>query len=115
MIKSSIKMQGNRKQDIPLLANHFLGKACEEEGLQAKTFTDGARELLAIQPWKGNVRELEHFVHRLAVLMDETILTADSIIPFLAEVRFSPKPGQALTLRDARQEFAKVRICISGR
>ncbi len=96
-----------RKQDIPLLADHFLSKACDEDGLQRKALTDGAKELLANQSWKGNIRELENLVHRIAVLRDEPILTADCIMPFLNEVYFTPQRGQAQTLRDARQEFER--------
>ena len=97
----------DRKQDIPLLADHLLSKACEEDGLQRKAFADGARELLANQPWKGNVRELENAVRRIAVLVDEPVLTADSIMPFLNEERFAPERGQAHGLHDARQEFER--------
>jgi two-component system nitrogen regulation response regulator NtrX len=57
-----------RREDIPLLAAHFLLELSQENGAPAKTFTPAALEALAAMPWPGNVRELKNFVFRLAIL-----------------------------------------------
>ncbi len=57
-----------RREDIPLLAAHFLKELSQENGAPAKTFTPAALEALAAMPWPGNVRELKNFVFRLAIL-----------------------------------------------
>ena len=57
-----------RREDIPLLAAHFLQELSQENGAPGKTFTPAALEALATMPWPGNVRELKNFVFRLVIL-----------------------------------------------
>jgi DNA-binding NtrC family response regulator len=57
-----------RKDDIPLLAKHFVEKYCKLENRAVKGLTDEAMVSLMEMTWKGNVRELENIIER-AVLM----------------------------------------------
>ncbi|RJR45818.1 MAG: sigma-54-dependent Fis family transcriptional regulator [Deltaproteobacteria bacterium] len=57
-----------RRQDIPLLARHFLQELARENDTPRKTLTPQALEALANLPWPGNVRELKNFIWRLAIL-----------------------------------------------
>ncbi len=66
-----------RKDDIPLLANHFLQQICEEHGMPAKTFADDAIQELQKVNWTGNIRELRNVVERLIILCDKTISGKD--------------------------------------
>jgi transcriptional regulator with GAF, ATPase, and Fis domain len=50
----------DRREDIPLLARHFLAVYCREAGLQAPTFSPEALALLMAYRWPGNVRELQN-------------------------------------------------------
>ena len=62
-----------RIEDIADLSRHFLRQA-EREGLPSKVISKDAVEILKVQPWTGNVRELENLIRRLAVLCpDDTI------------------------------------------
>ena len=61
----------DRREDVPLLVDHFLQLAVERLGVGRKTMTMEAMILLARQPWPGNVRELQNVVERLAVLHPE--------------------------------------------
>ncbi|AUW58596.1 nitrogen regulation protein NR(I) [Sphingobium sp. SCG-1] len=65
-----------RRDDIPLLARHFLEVAAKE-GLPRKTLADDAARLLGNWHWPGNVRELQNLMQRLAVLARDTIITSD--------------------------------------
>ncbi|NMC50612.1 MAG: sigma-54-dependent Fis family transcriptional regulator, partial [Desulfovibrio sp.] len=56
-----------RREDIPLLAAHFLAQTCEEMHLTPKVLGPEAVACLCERPWPGNVRELQNFVRRLAV------------------------------------------------
>ncbi len=56
-----------RKDDIPLLARHFLSESCRELELPPKELTPDVLSHLALQSWPGNVRELQNFMRRLAV------------------------------------------------
>jgi len=57
-----------RPDDIPVLANHFLGKYAVQAGKVLSGFSPGALHKLSSHAWPGNVRELEHLVERAAVL-----------------------------------------------
>lgn len=62
-----------RKDDIPILARHFLEQICEEHGMPVKKFTDEAFVKLQEIKWVGNIRELKNVVERLVILCDKTI------------------------------------------
>lgn len=57
-----------RREDIPLLVNFFAEKITEEQGINQKTFTEGALKLLQEYDWTGNIRELRNVVERLIIL-----------------------------------------------
>jgi DNA-binding NtrC family response regulator len=57
----------DRREDIPLLAAHFLDATCREMQLPAKVLAPETLACLAERPWPGNVRELQNFIRRLAV------------------------------------------------
>jgi Nif-specific regulatory protein len=60
----------SRREDVPILAAHFLKSACEREGKEVQGFTEGAMRLLEEAPWRGNVRELENAVEKAVILCD---------------------------------------------
>ena len=66
-----------RREDIPLLAEHFLTLVCTEHGIQRKEFSDGALIALQQTDWTGNIRELRNIVERLVILCDQVISEAD--------------------------------------
>jgi DNA-binding NtrC family response regulator len=59
-----------RAEDIPLLAEHFVGKYAGELGKKVQGFTAGATARLAAYGWPGNVRELENVVYEAMVMAD---------------------------------------------
>lgn len=58
----------HRKEDIPLLAEHFLKKYVVTNNSKVRGFTPAAMNFLMNQKWEGNVRELENIVERVVVL-----------------------------------------------
>jgi len=66
-----------RREDIPLLVEHFNRQICSEYNVNPKQFDDAALELLQEVNWTGNIRELRNVVERLIILSDETITAAD--------------------------------------
>ena len=58
----------DRRDDIPLLINHFSNKITSEQGVAKKTFSDKAIKLLKAYDWTGNIRELRNVVERLIIL-----------------------------------------------
>lgn len=68
-----------RKDDIPLLVDYFISKYRIQLGSSAKVITDGALEILAAYPWKGNVRELENCIERALILCDSDTITEEHL------------------------------------
>ena len=57
-----------RREDIPLLAHHFLERASRRMGRRLEGFTNAAMDRLVAHAWPGNVRELENEIERIAAL-----------------------------------------------
>jgi len=57
-----------RREDIPLLAKHFLAKSAQELGVEGKKLSDNALKYLQSLDWTGNVRQLENVCHWLTVM-----------------------------------------------
>jgi DNA-binding NtrC family response regulator len=57
-----------RREDIPLLAQHFLEKSGQRYGRDLDGFSDSAMDALIRHPWPGNVRELQHAVERSTLM-----------------------------------------------
>lgn len=64
-----------RKDDIPLLANHFLAAFCEKQGKKQKRFAPEVINVFEAYPWPGNVRELENMVERIVAIEDRETIT----------------------------------------
>ncbi len=67
----------DRKEDISLLVDHFLGQVAEEYGAQTKDIDKEALKLLEGYQWTGNIRELRNVVERLVIMSEDTIKAAD--------------------------------------
>ena len=72
-----------RKEDIPLLAKHFVEKYCELDNRSVKGLTDEAIATLMQMPWKGNVRELENIIERAVLMCKEDLISNKDL--FLTE------------------------------
>src|SRR5476649_425997 len=57
-----------RREDIPLLARHFLAKSARELGVEAKRLSDAALKFMSAQDFPGNVRQIENLCHWLTVM-----------------------------------------------
>ena len=75
----------DRREDIPLLAEHFLTKVAMREGKEVKQFEDSAIDLMQGYSWHGNVRELENICERASILSRGQLIKADIIKSWLEE------------------------------
>ena len=71
----------DRTDDIPLLAEHFLDRACQDYGLPRKLLAPAAQATLSAYPWPGNVRELANAMERVALLTDAPTASPQSARP----------------------------------
>jgi Nif-specific regulatory protein len=76
-----------RREDIPLLANHFLARYAEEIGKAAGGFTQQAMELMMSYNWPGNVRELQNEVQRVVIQLEPgAFATPETLSPRIRQV-----------------------------
>lgn len=66
-----------RKDDIPLLVEHFIDQICNETGMLPRPIEKDAMKLLVNKSWTGNIRELRNVVERLLILSGASITAAD--------------------------------------
>jgi DNA-binding NtrC family response regulator len=66
-----------RREDVPLLLEHFLRRFSEENGRALRCFTPAAMKVLVDYDWPGNVRELENVVERAVVLSAQELMDTD--------------------------------------
>jgi DNA-binding NtrC family response regulator len=66
-----------RKEDVPMLVEHFLARYCEENAKPVRRFSVAAMKLLMDYDWPGNVRELENVVERAVVLSNAEMMDSD--------------------------------------
>jgi DNA-binding NtrC family response regulator len=67
----------DRREDIPLLAEHFLTVVCNDHGIARKEFEQKAIQALTAINWTGNIRELRNVIERLVILAGNVITEQD--------------------------------------
>ncbi|HWA78377.1 MAG TPA: sigma-54 dependent transcriptional regulator [Polyangiaceae bacterium] len=80
-----------RREDIPLLVDHFLGVYCKKNGRARLSVTPEVLQKLGDYSWPGNVRELENVVERAAVLCRSDVIGIDDLPEVIAHAT-SPAP-----------------------
>ena len=103
-----------RKEDIPLLAVHFLRLFSQEYGKREKALSPEAMDLLLQHLWPGNVRELRNVIERMVIMVPQDTVRDFDVAPSLrarpAAVPEAPaEPGREWdgTLREARERFER--------
>lgn len=77
VILISVPSLDERKSDIPLLVDYFIGQICSETGMTPREVDDDAMQLLVDKSWTGNIRELRNVVERLLILSGSRITAED--------------------------------------
>ncbi|WP_460035591.1 sigma-54 interaction domain-containing protein [Methylothermus subterraneus] len=101
-----------RKEDIPLLAEHFMRQAAKEHGLTQAQFSKSALQALIDYPWPGNVRELRNVCERLAILLAGRTIEASNLPPEIltpkvrAPSRFT-LPASGVSLEEVEIELIR--------
>lgn len=77
VILINVPALNDRRDDIPLLADHFLDMICDEQGVTKKAMDKDAIKELQAYNWTGNIRELRNVIERLVILAGKTITKKD--------------------------------------
>jgi two-component system nitrogen regulation response regulator GlnG len=81
-----------RREDIPILARHFLQKSAQELGVEGKRFSDAALKHLCSLDFSGNVRQLENLCHWLTVMAPGQLVELADLPPELREAVPARRP-----------------------
>lgn len=92
----------DRREDIPLLAAHFISKIRQRTGKELEGFSPEATELLLAAAWPGNVRQLQNIVEQTAVLATTPIIPAS-----LVQKALRQKPREIPSFAEARGLFER--------
>jgi Nif-specific regulatory protein len=98
------------RQDIPLLANYFLLKHCQEMKKEPMKLVPEALECLMTYSWPGNVRELENEIKRLVVSARRKVITEEALseaIRCKSDQKLAAPSGSARSLKQAVEEIEK--------
>jgi len=104
----------DRKEDIPILVDHFVSRGCKEKSLPMKSFAKRAMEKIFDYTWPGNIRELENEMERVLVLSgDEVRVSVDLLSQRIRDFGEQSKVQGvrvAGKLKDALEELEKTMI-----
>ncbi len=92
VIRIHIPRLCERREDIPLLAHHFLIKAAKELSVESKSLSKAAAEVLTKLPWPGNVRQLENMCRWLTVMASGKEILVNDLPP---EIHQHPVPSSS--------------------
>ena len=101
-----------RKEDIPLLINHFIGRFAAENGKRVKTISVEALAYFQCYDWPGNVRELRNMVERLVIMTPGAIIGTDDLPAPLRpkDLAAGGDSSRERTLKEAREAFERAYI-----
>jgi DNA-binding NtrC family response regulator len=99
----------DRRDDIPVLVEHFVQKIARECGRDVHDVSAEARDLLARYDWPGNIRELENVIHRAVVLATGRVLQLHDFPLEVAmpQARSRVTEDTGLPLKDACEQFER--------
>ena len=100
-----------RKEDVPLLINHFIARFAAENGKRPKTVSVEALAYFLSYDWPGNIRELRNMVERLVIMTPGDIIGPDDLpVPLRPKDLASGGDAKERTLREAREAFERAYI-----
>jgi two-component system response regulator PilR (NtrC family) len=109
VIKIELPRLRERREDIPLLVNHFIDLYSRENNKEIEGVTEDVMEILESYDWPGNVRELENLIERAVVLTKKKLITRNGLPQFLLAHREpeEPETEEDLGFREQTHEFQK--------
>lgn len=96
-----------RKEDIPILAEHFLNKNCKKLGKRIPLLAPEAMKLLVNYKWPGNVRELENEIERTLILWTEGEISPSLFSERIRQSNENSKEREIESLKDRKEAMEK--------
>ncbi|MBN2570560.1 MAG: sigma-54-dependent Fis family transcriptional regulator [Ignavibacteriales bacterium] len=92
-----------RREDIPLLIEHFTNEICNKNKFPVKKFSNEAISKLQSMPWKGNVRELRNIIERIVIMIPSDEINAENLTDLLPQTK--TEVDDIINLSNSFQEF----------
>ncbi|OYT93576.1 MAG: two-component system response regulator GlrR [Burkholderiales bacterium PBB3] len=102
VVSLTLPALSERREDIPLLANHFMQSVSQRYAKPASTFDAAGLEQLSAAAWPGNVRQLQNVVEKCVVMSSGPVISAK-----LVQGAISTAGPELLSLEDARRAFER--------
>lgn len=102
VVELELPLLSERREDIPLLAQHFLSHVEMESQSKVKAFSAEAMELLISAPWPGNIRQLQNVVEQSVALSPGLLINASLVRSALRE-----ETSQLPSFQEARDQFER--------
>lgn len=99
----------DRREDIPLLVEHFVAKHCRNMGRPPVCVDNATMQILLAAPWKGNVRELENAIQRALVMCEGNCIRPEDLPPYLTK-KGDRLPHVGDNLREALKVYERMHI-----
>ncbi len=100
-----------KKDDIPVLVDHFIALFCAENGKRPRTVSGEALGYFLAYDWPGNVRELRNMVERLVIMTRGDVIGADDLpAPLRPKAAVPAGEASERSLREARENFERAYI-----
>ncbi|HAK44590.1 MAG TPA: Fis family transcriptional regulator [Spirochaeta sp.] len=111
-----VPTMSERKEDIPLLIEHFIEEMHKSENISASGFSPAALDAIIEYRWPGNVRELKNFVERVTIMSEEDVISVETALKFLGSNDVKPEKisnplidkFSKMKLTEARDEFERM-------
>lgn len=108
VVEIKLPTLNERKEDVPLLVNHFIEKYCNEMGKRIIGVDNDTMKVLMSHDWRGGVRELENVIERAIIFCGKDILTVDDLADYVKGGAISH--GYPDSLKDALRNFEREHI-----
>jgi len=104
----------DRREDIPLLINHFQGQFSRDRRRLVKGFSRDALEMLCNYDWPGNVRELENLVERMITMKESGFITVDDLPEKYLAPRTPVRSSSSAGASGEEQDLPPEGICLNS-
>ncbi len=108
VVEIKLPTLNERRDDIPLLVNHFIEKFCKEMGKKILGVDNDTMKILLSHEWRGGVRELENVIERAVIFASKEMITPSSLADYLKTN--TSQAGDIESLKEALRIFEKEHI-----
>jgi len=110
VIRLQLPALKERREDIPLLANHFLHSIANELTVESKQLTKATISYLSDLPWPGNVRQLENICRWLTVMASGQEVHVSDLPPELSQQETPQQVGESMLWQDSLKKWADTQL-----